>query len=78
MVEAAGSEGEFGVVPAPGSGPNQQAVVLEGGGPVIAAALHRAAGFLARVRDVHGLPVSARTMDLTQLVVSELFANAYK
>ncbi|CAM5266322.1 hypothetical protein SALBM311S_01006 [Streptomyces alboniger] len=34
--------------------------------------------FLTRVQAEHGLPVSARAMDLTQLVVSELVTNARK
>ncbi|WP_261994078.1 ATP-binding protein [Streptomyces sp. t39] len=37
-----------------------------------------AADFLTRVQAVHGLPVSERAMDLTQLVVSELVTNACK
>ncbi|WUI51771.1 ATP-binding protein [Streptomyces sp. NBC_00414] len=56
----------------------QETVLLGGEGPVIAEARHRAADFLARVQGEHGLSVSARTMDLTQLVVSELVTNAYK
>ncbi|MFC9268722.1 ATP-binding protein [Streptomyces zhihengii] len=37
-----------------------------------------AADFLIRVQAVHGLPVSDRAMDLTQLLVSELVTNACK
>nr|WP_244883630.1 ATP-binding protein [Streptomyces zhihengii] len=37
-----------------------------------------AADFLTRVQAVHGLPVSDRAMDLTQLIVSELVTNACK
>ncbi|MFF3846454.1 ATP-binding protein [Streptomyces sp. NPDC002328] len=44
----------------------------------IARARHIAAGFLMRVQVEHGLPVSQRAMDLTQLVVSELVTNARK
>ena len=44
----------------------------------IARARHLAAGFLTRVQAEHGLPVSQRAMDLTQLVVSELVTNAHK
>ncbi|MFJ5535251.1 ATP-binding protein [Streptomyces sp. NPDC093261] len=58
--------------------PVQIAVALEGDGSCIAEARHVAAGFLARVQAEHGLPVSARAMDLTQLVVSELVTNARK
>ncbi|GAB2891425.1 hypothetical protein GCM10027074_69520 [Streptomyces deserti] len=45
---------------------------------MIAEARHRAVDFLTRVQAEHGLPVSARAMDLTQLVVSELVTNARK
>ncbi|UXY40482.1 ATP-binding protein [Streptomyces albidocamelliae] len=58
--------------------PIQLTVALEGDGTCIAAARHHAARFLAEVQGVHGLPVSARAMDLTQLVVSELVTNALK
>jgi anti-sigma regulatory factor (Ser/Thr protein kinase) len=34
--------------------------------------------FLTRLQCVHGLPVSARAMDIVQLVVSELLTNACK
>ncbi|MEU3558068.1 ATP-binding protein [Streptomyces fragilis] len=51
---------------------------LAGDGEDIAHARHLAAGFLTRVQAEHGLPVSQRAMDLTQLVVSELVTNAHK
>ncbi|MFJ8941973.1 ATP-binding protein [Streptomyces sp. NPDC102395] len=56
----------------------QDHVALDGDGHVIAEARHRAVDFLTRARAEHGLPVSARAMDLTQLVVSELVTNALK
>ncbi|MEW2512860.1 ATP-binding protein [Streptomyces sp. NPDC046870] len=56
----------------------QTSVALVGDGTDIAHARHLAAGFLARVQTGHGLPVSKRAMDLTQLVVSELVTNAHK
>ncbi len=56
----------------------QDTVGLDGDGHVIAEARHRAVDFLTRVQAEHGLPVSARAMDLTQLVVSELVTNARK
>ncbi len=68
--------GEGGVMP--GAHPMQDAVALDGDGHVIAEARHRAADFLARVQAERGIPVSARAMDLTQLVVSELVTNARK
>jgi anti-sigma regulatory factor (Ser/Thr protein kinase) len=56
----------------------ETAVALEGDSHCIAEARHLAAGFLAEVQAEHGLPVTARAMDLTQLVVSELVTNAMK
>ncbi|MFI2645489.1 ATP-binding protein [Streptomyces sp. NPDC018610] len=53
-------------------------VALAGGGADIAHARDLAAAFLVRVQAEHGLPVSRRAMDLTQLVVSELVTNARK
>jgi anti-sigma regulatory factor (Ser/Thr protein kinase) len=51
---------------------------LEGDGSCIAEARRLAAEFLARLRTVHGVPVSARTVELTRLVVSELVTNSRK
>ncbi|MDL5206236.1 ATP-binding protein [Streptomyces sp. ALI-76-A] len=62
----------------PGGSPIEDTVALDGDGHVIAEARHRAAGFLTRVQTEHGIPVSARAVDLTQLVVSELVTNARK
>ncbi|MGW0330777.1 ATP-binding protein [Streptomyces sp. NPDC003011] len=53
-------------------------VALDGEEGCIAQARHHAAAFLTRVQVEHGLEVSARAMDLTQLVVSELVTNAHK
>ncbi|MFJ2259319.1 ATP-binding protein [Streptomyces sp. NPDC087844] len=51
---------------------------MSGGGACIAEARRFAADFLARAGTDHGVPVSARATDLTQLVVSELVTNAHK
>ncbi|MEU7061551.1 ATP-binding protein [Streptomyces sp. NPDC046197] len=56
----------------------QTTTALDGDGTVIAQARHLAGEFLTRVQTEHGLPVSQRAMDLTQLVVSELVTNARK
>ncbi|MGW2697769.1 ATP-binding protein [Streptomyces sp. NPDC001296] len=56
----------------------QTTVALSGDGTDIAQARHLAAGFLTLVQAEHGLPISQRAMDLTQLVVSELVTNARK
>jgi anti-sigma regulatory factor (Ser/Thr protein kinase) len=69
-------DGEDSVVP--GAPAIQDTVALDGEGACIAEARHRAVDFLTRVQAEHGLPVSARVMDLTQLVVSELVTNARK
>lgn len=51
---------------------------LDGETGCIAQARHRAAGFLSRLHADHGLQVSSRARELTQLVVSELVTNALK
>ncbi|MCX4997610.1 ATP-binding protein [Streptomyces longwoodensis] len=56
----------------------QTTLVLEGDGSCIAQSRHLAADFLSRMRDEHGVPVSQRAMDVSQLVVSELVTNARK
>ncbi|MFF4018715.1 ATP-binding protein [Streptomyces sp. NPDC001843] len=71
-------------VPAGEDGPAPQecalrtTVALDGDGTDIAQARHLSVDFLTRVRAEHGVPVSARATDLTQLVVSELVTNALK
>jgi anti-sigma regulatory factor (Ser/Thr protein kinase) len=56
----------------------QVGYALTGEGGCIAQARHHAADFLTRLKDEHGLNVSPRAIDLTQLVVSELVTNARK
>jgi anti-sigma regulatory factor (Ser/Thr protein kinase) len=56
----------------------QTTLVLEGDGSCIARSRRLAADFLARMRDEHGVPVSQRAVDVSQLVVSELVTNARK
>ncbi|MFF9164222.1 ATP-binding protein [Streptomyces longwoodensis] len=62
--------------------PNEQTVQttvdLQGDGTSIARARHLAAQFLTQVRTDHGLSVSQRAIDVTQLVVSELVTNVRK
>ncbi|MFH8804550.1 ATP-binding protein [Streptomyces sp. NPDC017936] len=62
----------------PGERALQTTVALGGDGADIAHARHLAAQFLIRVQAGHGLPVSQRALDVTQLVVSELVTNARK
>ncbi|MGW1863749.1 ATP-binding protein [Streptomyces collinus] len=54
------------------------AVALDGQGACIAEARHLTAGFLTRMRAKHGVAVSQRAVEVTQLVVSELVTNAQK
>ncbi|MEV6759162.1 ATP-binding protein [Streptomyces sp. NPDC051105] len=56
----------------------QTSAALVADGEDIARARRLAADFLTRVQAEHGIPVSQRAMDLTQLVVSELVTNARK
>ena len=62
----------------PRAHPMQVGYALTGDGGCIAQARHHAADFLTRLRNDHGLDVSPRALDLTQLVVSELVTNARK
>ncbi|MFF7312639.1 ATP-binding protein [Streptomyces sp. NPDC008137] len=62
----------------PGARPTQVGYALGGDDGCIAQARHHAADFLTRLREEHGLEVSPRAMDLTQLVVSELVTNSRK
>ncbi|MFE7645872.1 ATP-binding protein [Streptomyces phaeoluteigriseus] len=68
-------EGDRGV---PGDLPMRAGFTLDGGDGCIADARHHAAAFLERARTDRHLPVSARALDVTQLVVSELVTNARK
>ncbi|MEU9395676.1 ATP-binding protein [Streptomyces sp. NPDC048324] len=73
---------ETGSTPEKGVAPDRPViethVALVGGGADIAQARDLAVAFLVRVRADHGLDVSQRAVDLTQLVVSELVTNARK
>ncbi|MEU6525741.1 ATP-binding protein [Streptomyces sp. NPDC046924] len=63
--------------PVPGA-PRRATYALDGDGAWIAKARQLAAAFLTRARTEDGLPVSARAVEITQLVVSELVTNARK
>ncbi|GHA09483.1 ATP-binding protein [Streptomyces tauricus] len=56
----------------------QTGYAIGGDDGCIADARHHAAAFLERARTEHHSAVTARVMDLTQLVVSELVTNACK
>ncbi|MER6434249.1 ATP-binding protein [Streptomyces sp900105245] len=58
--------------------PLSAVLALDGQGACIAEARRMAAAFLARMRTDHGVAVSQRAVEVTQLVVSELVTNAQK
>ncbi|MEV7981303.1 ATP-binding protein [Streptomyces sp. NPDC086519] len=62
----------------PDPAPADVTIALDGAAGCIAGARDRTWEFLTRAQSEHGLPVTARTMDLAQLVVSELVTNALK
>ncbi|MFD9391652.1 ATP-binding protein [Streptomyces sp. NPDC060000] len=62
----------------PGGDPAGTMVALDGKDGCIARARRLTGDFLGRVRSRDGLAVSARAMDLSQLVVSELVTNALR
>ncbi|MER7982866.1 ATP-binding protein [Streptomyces sp. NPDC095817] len=53
-------------------------LALDGDGARIAEARRLAADFLSTVRDTHGIPVATSSVEITQLIVSELVTNARK
>lgn len=62
----------------PGPDPVEFTAALENDSSSIAEARRLTVDFLTRLRTEHGIAVTARAMDLAQLVVSELVTNAYK
>ncbi|MFF3448398.1 ATP-binding protein [Streptomyces sp. NPDC002667] len=58
--------------------PLEASLALDGDGSPIARARHLAAAFLAKARDDHGIPVVTSTVEVVQLIVSELVTNARK
>ncbi|MEU0036677.1 MULTISPECIES: ATP-binding protein [unclassified Streptomyces] len=63
----------------PGAAPELKAsLTLDGDGSRIAQARHLAAAFLTKVRVEYGTPVAADTVQIVQLIVSELVTNARK
>ncbi|MFE7648508.1 ATP-binding protein [Streptomyces phaeoluteigriseus] len=64
--------------PRPDRGRVETTMALDGESGCIAGARELTGSFLASVQREHGVPVSARTMDLSQLVVSELVTNALR
>ncbi|MFD6298287.1 ATP-binding protein [Streptomyces sp. NPDC060235] len=58
--------------------PLETSLALDGDGSVIAQARHVAATFLAKVHDDAGIPVATATVEIAQLIISELVTNARK
>lgn len=73
-MESAGIGGEGSLA----AHPMAVALPLNEGDCSIAEARHLALDFLTRARTEHAVEISARALDLTQLVVSELVTNARK
>ncbi|MET8038661.1 ATP-binding protein [Streptomyces sp. NPDC005345] len=69
-------EGYDGQVGAPSA--LEASLALDGDGSRIAHARRLAADFLTLVRDAHGIPVLTATVEIVQLIVSELVTNARK
>ncbi|MGW6212378.1 ATP-binding protein [Streptomyces sp. NPDC055109] len=62
-----------------GSGPDLEATLsLDGDSSRIAQARHVATAFLVKARDEAGIPVAQATVEIVQLIVSELVTNARK
>ncbi|MFJ8148851.1 ATP-binding protein [Streptomyces sp. NPDC096048] len=60
------------------TGAIETVLAWDGDGSCLAQARRLAADFLTQTQGGHALPVPVRTIDLTQLVVSELVTNACK
>ncbi|WP_329371115.1 ATP-binding protein [Streptomyces sp. NBC_01483] len=56
----------------------EASLALDSDGSRIAQARHLASAFLTTARDDHGIPVVTATVEIVQLIVSELVANARK
>ncbi|MER6437114.1 MULTISPECIES: ATP-binding protein [unclassified Streptomyces] len=75
MDESSGGSGEGRPCAAPEL---ETSLALDGDGSRIAEARHVAAAFLAKAGDECGIPVAADTVQIVQLIVSELVTNARK
>ncbi|MFI1441681.1 ATP-binding protein [Streptomyces fructofermentans] len=58
--------------------PLEAALALDGEGSRIAQARHLAVAFLGKVKDCLNIPVATATVEIVQLIVSELVTNARK
>ncbi|MEU1534118.1 ATP-binding protein [Streptomyces fagopyri] len=56
----------------------EASLALDSGSSRIAQARHLASAFLTTARDDHGIPVVTATVEIVQLIVSELVTNARK
>ncbi|MER5880643.1 ATP-binding protein [Streptomyces sp. NPDC001910] len=62
----------------PRTAPLEASLSLDGDSSRIAQARHVATAFLVRARDHAGVPVAQATIEIVQLIVSELVTNARK
>ncbi|MFJ6836428.1 ATP-binding protein [Streptomyces sp. NPDC091209] len=58
--------------------PLEASLTLDGAGARIAEARHLAEDFLTAVEEFHGIPVARASVEIVQLIVSELVTNARK
>ncbi|MER7682902.1 ATP-binding protein [Streptomyces sp. NPDC096934] len=56
----------------------EASLALDADGSCIAQGRHFAVAFLTKVKDGHGIPVAAATVEIVQLIVSELVTNAHR
>ncbi|MFB7778258.1 ATP-binding protein [Streptomyces bauhiniae] len=56
----------------------EASLALDADGSCIAQGRHLAVAFLTEVKDGYGIPVAAATVEIAQLIVSELVTNAHK
>ncbi|MFD6294702.1 ATP-binding protein [Streptomyces sp. NPDC060235] len=62
----------------PSNAPLETSLSLDGDSSRIAQARHAATAFLVKARDHVGIPVAQATIEIVQLIVSELVTNARK
>ncbi|MCX5008599.1 ATP-binding protein [Streptomyces sp. NBC_00638] len=72
------TSGDVGSAQSHTASPLEASLALDSDGSRIAQARHLAAAFLTKVRDDHGIPVMTATVEIVQLIVSELVTNARK
>ncbi|MET8413171.1 ATP-binding protein [Streptomyces sp. NPDC005195] len=72
------SSEDTGSLPFGASAPLEASLALDGDGSRIAQARHLVAAFLGKAKDHCGSPIAVATVEIAQLIVSELVTNARK